>query len=132
FHSYAHHPNLPSFPTRRSSDLTDESEFNEVFFSDVFVPDDALVGPIHEGWQVANSTLTHERGVNPRQLVIHAQLLEELWRLALERGALDDPRLAPRLAQAFTEVRIFQLHNWRAISRTAKGDAPGPVGSINK
>ena len=112
--------------------ITDESEFNEVFFDSVFVPEDRLVGPEHGGWQVANSTLTHERGVNPRQLVIHAQLLDELWRLAIERGAFDDPRLAPRLAQAFAEVRIFQLHNWRSISRTAKGNEPGPVGSINK
>jgi alkylation response protein AidB-like acyl-CoA dehydrogenase len=124
-----HAPGVEVRPLRQ---ITDESEFNEVFFTDVFVPDDQLVGPEHGGWQVANSTLTHERGVNPRQLVIHAQLLEELWRLALERGAFDDPRLAPRLAQAFTEVRIFQLHNWRAISRTAKGNEPGPVGSINK
>jgi len=112
--------------------ITDETEFNEVFFTDVFVPADRLVGPLNEGWRVANSTLTHERGVNPRQLVIHSQLLDELWRLALERGALEDPRLGPRLAQAFVEVRIFQLHNWRSISRTARGDDPGPVGSINK
>ena len=103
-----------------------------MFFTDVFVPADQLVGPLHEGWRIANSTLTHERGVNPRQLVIHSQLVDELWRLALERGAFDDPRLAPRLAQAFVEVRMFQLHNWRSISRTAKGEEPGPVGSINK
>jgi alkylation response protein AidB-like acyl-CoA dehydrogenase len=112
--------------------ITDESEFNEVFFTDVFVPADRLVGPLNEGWRIANSTLTHERGVNPRQLVIHSQLVDELWRLALERGAFDDPRLGPRLAQAFVEVRMFQLHNWRAVSRTAKGADPGPVGSINK
>jgi alkylation response protein AidB-like acyl-CoA dehydrogenase len=124
-----HAPGVEVRPLRQ---ITDESEFNEVFFDDVFVPSDRLVGPLHGGWQVANSTLTHERGVNPRQLVIHAQLVDELWRLALERGAFDDPRLAPRLAQAFTEVRIFQLHNWRSISRTAKGAEPGPVGSINK
>ena len=118
-----HAPGVEVRPLRQ---ITDESEFNEVFFTDVFVPDDRLVGPLHEGWRVANSTLTHERGVNPRQLVIHSQLLDELWRLALEHGALDDPRLAPRLAQAFVEVRIFQLHNWRSISRTAKGEEPGP------
>ena len=112
--------------------ITDESEFNEVFFTDVFVPRDRIVGPLNEGWRIANSTLTHERGVNPRQLVIHAQLVDELWRLALERGALDDPRLAPRLAQAFVEVRLFQLHNWRSISKTAKGAEPGAVGSVNK
>jgi alkylation response protein AidB-like acyl-CoA dehydrogenase len=112
--------------------ITDESEFNEVFFGDVFVPDDCLIGPENEGWRVANSTLTHERGVNPRQLVIHIQLLEELLRLALESGAFDDPRLAPRLAQAAAEVRLFQLHNWRTLSRVAKGQSPGPEGSALK
>jgi alkylation response protein AidB-like acyl-CoA dehydrogenase len=124
-----HAPGVEVRPLRQ---ITDETEFNEVFFTDVFVPADRLVGPLHEGWRVANATLTHERGVNPRQLVIHAQLLDELWRLALERGVLDDPRLGPQLAQAFVEVRIFQLHNWRSISRAARGEEPGPVGSINK
>ncbi len=122
----------PGVEVRPLRQITDESEFNEVFLTDVFVPDERIVGPVNEGWRIANSTLTHERGVNPRQLVVHSQLLDELWRLALERGALDDPRLAPRLAQAFTELRIFQLHNWRAISRTSRGADPGPVGSINK
>jgi alkylation response protein AidB-like acyl-CoA dehydrogenase len=124
-----HAPGVEVRPLRQ---ITDETEFNEVFFDDVFVPDDQLVGPRDEGWRVANSTLTHERGVNPRQLVIHSQLVDELWRLGLDRAAFADPRLAPRLAQAFVEVRIFQLHNWRSISRTAKGEDPGPVGSINK
>jgi alkylation response protein AidB-like acyl-CoA dehydrogenase len=124
-----HAPGVEVRPLRQ---ITDETEFNEVFFTDVFVPDGRLVGPLHEGWRVANSTLTHERGVNPRQLVIHSQLLDELWRLALECDALDDPRLAPRLAQAYVEVQIFRLHNWRSVSRTAKGADPGPVGSINK
>jgi alkylation response protein AidB-like acyl-CoA dehydrogenase len=98
----------------------------------VFVPEDRLIGPEDEGWRVANSTLTHERGVNPRQLVIHIQLLEELLRLALESDAFDDPRLAPRLAQAAAEVRLFQLHNWRTLSRVAKGQSPGPEGSALK
>lgn len=124
-----HSPGVEVRPLRQ---ITDETEFNEVFFDDVFIPFEQLVGPEHEGWRIANSTLTHERGVNPRQLVIHSQLLDELWRLALQNGALDDDRLAQRLAQAFVEVRIFQLHNWRSISRTAKGLDPGPQGSINK
>jgi alkylation response protein AidB-like acyl-CoA dehydrogenase len=112
--------------------ITDESEFNEVFLSDVFVPDEQVVGTVDDGWRIANSTLTHERGVNPRQLVAHTQLVDELLRLAVERDAWDDPRLRPRLAEAFVEVQLFRLHNWRSISRTAKGEAPGPVGSINK
>jgi alkylation response protein AidB-like acyl-CoA dehydrogenase len=122
----------PGVEVRPLHQITDESEFNEVFFSDVFVPEDRLIGPEDEGWRVANSTLTHERGVNPRQLVIHIQLLEELLRLAQDEGAFDDPRLAPRLAQAAAEVRLFQLHNWRTLSRVAKGQSPGPEGSALK
>ena len=58
-----HAPGVEVRPLRQ---LTDEREFNEVFLTDVFVPDDHLVGPREEGWRIANSTLTHERGVNPR------------------------------------------------------------------
>ena len=122
----------PGVEVRPLHQITDESEFNEVFFSDVFVPDDRLIGPEDEGWRVANSTLTHERGVNPRQLTIHIQLLEELLALALEEGAFDDDRLRPRLAQAAAEVRLFQLHNWRTLSRVARGQPPGPEGSALK
>ena len=82
-----HHPGVEVRPLVQ---LTGEAEFNEVFLSDVFVPEDQLIGPEHEGWRVANSTLSHERGTNPRQLVIHMQLLEELLRLAEENGAFDD------------------------------------------
>jgi alkylation response protein AidB-like acyl-CoA dehydrogenase len=112
--------------------ITDETEFNEVFFDGVVIPEEQLIGPVDEGWRVANSTLTHERGINPRQLVIHVQLLEELLRLALESDAFDDERLRPRLAQAAVEVRLFQLHNWRTLSRVAKGQEPGPEGSALK
>jgi alkylation response protein AidB-like acyl-CoA dehydrogenase len=122
----------PGVEVRPLVQSTGEAEFNEVFLDGVFVPADQLVGPEHGGWKVANSTLSHERGTNPRQLVIHIQLLEELLRLALERGALDDSRLRQRLAQAYVEVRLFRLHNLRTISRLAKGLDPGPEGSALK
>jgi alkylation response protein AidB-like acyl-CoA dehydrogenase len=112
--------------------ITGEAEFNEVFLTDVFVPDDQLIGPEHEGWRVANSTLSHERGTNPRQLVIHMQLLEELLRLAEESGAFDDRRLRAALAQAYVEIRLFHLHNLRSVSRLAQGRDPGPEGSALK
>jgi alkylation response protein AidB-like acyl-CoA dehydrogenase len=122
----------PGVDVRPLRQITDEAEFNEVFFSDVVVPDEHRIGPLNEGWRVANATLSHERGINPRQLVIHLQLVEELLRLGLERGAWDDPRLRPRLAQAAVEVRLFQLANWRSLSRVARGQDPGPEGSAMK
>jgi alkylation response protein AidB-like acyl-CoA dehydrogenase len=122
----------PGVDVRPLVQLTGEAEFNEVFLDDVFVPDDQLVGALHDGWRVANSTLSHERGTNPRQLVIHLQLIDELLRLAVENGRYEDPHVRHQLAQAFAEVRVFQLHNWRSLSRRARGLEPGPEGSILK
>jgi len=112
--------------------LTGEAEFNEVVLTEVFVPADRLVGAEGHGWAVAGSTLAHERGVNPRQLVIHSQLVDELLALAEERGAFDDWRRRQALAEAYTEVRLFQLLNWRSLTRLAKGEEPGPEGSALK
>ncbi len=122
----------PGVEVRPLVQLTGEAEFNEVYFTDAFVPAEQLIGPENEGWRVANSTLSHERGTNPRQLVIHMQLIEELLQLAVENGAIDDVRLQQRLADAYVEVRLFQLHNQRSITRLAKGLDPGPEGSALK
>ena len=124
-----HHPGVEVRPLVQ---LTGEAEFNEVFLTDVLVPDDQLIGPEHEGWRVANSTLSHERGTNPRQLVIHMQLLEELLQLAERTGCFDDHKLRAALAQAYVEIRLFQLHNLRSVSRLARGGDPGPEGSALK
>ena len=112
--------------------LTGEAEFNEVELHEVYVPDDQLVGGRGNGWRVAGSTLSHERGVNPRQLVIHLQHLDELFSEAAASGAFDDTRLRRRLAQAYVEVRLFQLLNWRSLSKLQRGIEPGPEGSILK
>jgi alkylation response protein AidB-like acyl-CoA dehydrogenase len=122
----------PGVEVRPLVQVTGEAEFNEVFLADVFVPREQLVGEEHNGWRVANSTLSHERGTSPRQLVIHVQLVEELFRLALERGGWDDHRLRQRLAEAYVEVKLFQLHNWRTLSRLERGLEPGPEGSMLK
>jgi alkylation response protein AidB-like acyl-CoA dehydrogenase len=122
----------PGVDVRPLRQITDEADFNEVFFDGAFVADDQLVGGVNEGWRVSGSTLTHERGTNPRQLVIHAQLVEELLRLADESGAADDPRVQQRLAQAFVEVRLFQLQNWRSLSRLQHGRDLGPEAATAK
>ncbi len=122
----------PGVEVRPLVQLTGDAEFNEVVLDEVFVPRHHLVGAEGEGWNVAASTLAHERGVNPRQLVIHGQLVEELLRLGEEHQAFDTHRGRQELAEAFIEVRIFQLHNWRSLTRLARGEAPGPEGSALK
>ncbi|MGI9601550.1 MAG: acyl-CoA dehydrogenase family protein, partial [Acidimicrobiales bacterium] len=111
--------------------VTDEYEFNEVFLDEVFVPDDQLVGDLHDGWAVANTTLAHERGTNfPfKEQVVHEIYLDELYREADRRGRLDDPEVADALAQSMVELRLLRLHNWRTLSRLGKGFEPGPESS---
>jgi alkylation response protein AidB-like acyl-CoA dehydrogenase len=121
----------PGVDVRPLVQATGEAEFNEVFFDGVFVPEDRLIGTEHDGWRVSGSTLTHERGTNPRQFVIHAQLLDELLRLAFACGDVDH-RTQQRLAQAYVEVRLFQLHNLRSLSRLEHGRPIGPEGSALK
>jgi alkylation response protein AidB-like acyl-CoA dehydrogenase len=122
----------PGVEVRPLVQITGEAEFNEVFFDDAFVPAENLIGAENDGWRVSSSTLTHERGTNPRQLVIHAQHLDELLRLAVDEGRFDDHRLQQRLADAYVEVRLFQLHNWRSLSRLEHGRELGPEGSALK
>ena len=124
----------PGIEVRPLVQLTGDAEFNEVFLDEVFVPDDHLVGALHNGWAVANTTLAHERGTAfPfKEQVVHEVYLDELWQLAAERGLLDDVDLADALAQSFVELRVLRLHNWRTLSRLTRGIEPGPESSITK
>jgi alkylation response protein AidB-like acyl-CoA dehydrogenase len=113
--------------------LTGEAEFNEVFLDDVFVPAEHLVGELNHGWAVANTTLAHERGTNfPfKEQVVHEVYLDRLYRMADggDRDLLDDVEVSDALAQAFVELRILRLHNWRTLSRLGRGLEPGPESS---
>ena len=114
--------------------ITGEAEFNEVFFDGVFVPEDHLVGGLHEGWAVASTTLAHERGTAfPfKEQVVHEVFLDELYALAAAHGTLDDVEISDALAQSFVELRVLRLHNWRTLSRLARGIEPGPESSLAK
>ena len=111
--------------------ITGEAEFNEVFLDGVFVPDDQLLGVVNAGWSVANTTLAHERGTNfPfKEQVVHEVYLDELYALAADHGLLDEVEVADALAQAYVELRVLRLHNWRTLSHLARGEEPGPESS---
>jgi alkylation response protein AidB-like acyl-CoA dehydrogenase len=124
----------PGIEVRPLVQITGDAEFNEVFFDDVFVPADHLVGRLHDGWAVANTTLAHERGTSfPfKEQVVHEVYLDELYALAHEHGDLDDIEIADALAQSFVELRVLRLHNWRTLSRLTRGLEPGPESSYVK
>jgi len=121
----------PGIEVRPLVQITGESEFNEVFLDEVFVPVDHLVGGLDDGWSVANTTLAHERGTNfPfKEQVVHEVFLDELYRLASTSGAIDRPEVADALARAYVELRILRLHNLRTLTRLARGEEPGPESS---
>ena len=124
----------PGIDVRPLTQITGEAEFNEVFLDDVPVGPDHLVGERNNGWAVANTTLAHERGTNfPfKEQVVHEVYLAELWAEAAARGLVDDPAIADQLAEAEVELAVLRLHNWRTLSRLARGIEPGPESSVVK
>jgi alkylation response protein AidB-like acyl-CoA dehydrogenase len=124
----------PGIEIRPLVQITGEAEFNEVFLDDVFVPEECLVGGLNQGWAVANTTLAHERGTNfPfKEQVVHEVFLDELYRLAEASGRLADPEVSDALAQAYVELSVLRLHNWRTMTRLGKGVEPGAESSVVK
>jgi alkylation response protein AidB-like acyl-CoA dehydrogenase len=114
--------------------MTGESEFNEVFLDDVEVPVEHLIGPEHEGWKVAGTTLANERGATFvwKEQVLLEVAIDRLLKTCARRGLLTDPLVRQRLAQAWIEVELFRLHNQRTLARLSRGEAIGPESSLVK
>ena len=129
-----HSPGITIRPLRQ---ITGSDEFNEVFLEDVRVPAQNLVGALNQGWSIAQTTLSHERGTSPRQLVVHRILLGELLALARAAGPdgrapIADPTIRQQLAQVFIEVEMTKLHNWRTLTQLRRHGKPGPESSLVK
>jgi alkylation response protein AidB-like acyl-CoA dehydrogenase len=128
----------PGVEVRPLRQMTGESEFNELFFRDVRVPVENALGKVNDGWNVAISTLMHERGSYGARLHLlfkrNIGRLIELSRTTLRnnRPAAADPVIRQKLAQCYAEVEIMRLNQLRAFSRMAANGVPGPEGSIQK
>jgi alkylation response protein AidB-like acyl-CoA dehydrogenase len=130
----------PGVEVRPLRQMTGESEFTELFFRDVSVPRDHVLGAIGDGWNVALGTLAHERatlGVSfqmamRRQLDRLIALSRELPGRGRDECRADDPLVRQKIGQAYVENEIVRLNHLRAVSRILQTGAPGPEGSILK
>ncbi len=111
--------------------ITGHSHFNEVFFDEVFVPDDDVVGPVDQGWTVARNTLGNERisiGGGAEGGTAGGPNLLEL----LETFAPDDPGLTREVGAALADTESITLMNLRGVIRAVEGSEPGAEASATK
>ncbi|HVC43667.1 MAG TPA: acyl-CoA dehydrogenase family protein [Candidatus Binataceae bacterium] len=117
--------------------ITGDSEFNEIFFDDVHVPKQNLLGPLNAGWQVLVATLMHERfGISETiggTEVILEQLVEMANGARIDgHPAIEDDEIRQQLAQFAIEVTAKKYNGLRSLSRRLKGQQPGAESSIGK
>src|SRR5262252_1457538 len=128
----------PGVTVRPLKQMTGESEFNEVFFENVRVPVENVVGQVNGGWDIAIATLMFERGTLGASLQItfkrQIERLIQLARSTTRNGgpASQDPIIRQKLAQIYAEIEIFRPNQMRTVTRMAKTGVPGPEGSIQK
>ena len=124
-----HAPGVEVRPLRQ---ITGEAEFNEIFLTDVEVPGENLLGEVGGGWEVAMTTLLHERGTLGFALTgALEQQVGKLVALAKERAA-DEPLLRDRVAQAWIELQALKYTNYRSLTTLMRTGVPGPEGSGSK
>lgn len=123
----------PGVEARPLRDITGNSAFCEIFFDDVRVPVENLVGEENGGWQVTRTTLGHERVAGAlRQAAFYRRIVDEIYELMRERGVTADPIARDRLAEIEVQVRILQVNAMRMLSRIEQTGEPGPVASVSR
>lgn len=125
--------NLPGIDVRPIREMTGGETFNEVFFTDVRLPLDAVVGEVNDGWRLAKVTLGNERvslstggllwGHGPTALDLIAQI---------KRAPVTDPLLRQNIVKVYIEHQILELIRMRTLSARIRGEQPGPEASVRK
>jgi len=112
---------LPGIEVRPLVTLNGDADFAEVFFHDVRIPADALLGPLDGGWGVATTTLSHERAGAARLYAEMQVRLEELVDDIAAADALDDPVTLQRLGEIGVRIKYLEVLCQRSISATLHG-----------
>jgi alkylation response protein AidB-like acyl-CoA dehydrogenase len=130
-----HAPGVEVRPLRQ---ITGDPEFNEIYFTDVRVPGDSMLGKPGDGWQVAMTTLLHERGtlgfaLTARYESLLARLVQ-LVRAEQPDGSrpADDPLVRDQVAQLAIDLEALRFTNYRSLTALVKSGVPGPEGSVAK
>jgi alkylation response protein AidB-like acyl-CoA dehydrogenase len=121
-------PGVKATPIRK---MSGGAEFNQVFLTDVRIPDSMRVGAVGDGWKVAMTTLMNERfgtgggsGNLPK--------VQDLLALAQRRGRADDPGLRQTLARLYAEQQGMKYTRYRSLTQLSRGRTPGQEGAILK
>ena len=122
----------PGIEVRPLRTITGDEMFAELFFSDVRVPASALLGPLHQGWRVAMTTLSHERaGVAKLHLGL-ARKFNDLVREPGAVGALADPVRRNRLAALYSEISCMRWMTDRYLAQMRQGEPTSTIGGLAK
>jgi alkylation response protein AidB-like acyl-CoA dehydrogenase len=122
----------PGIEVRPLVTITGDREFNEIYFDEVRVPRESLLGPLHEGWKVAMTTLAYERG---GVAALHLGVRKKVQKLlAVARGNGTDgiPAVRQALARVYLEAEYLKLLADRAVSAELHGRPLGPESSLAK
>jgi alkylation response protein AidB-like acyl-CoA dehydrogenase len=123
----------PAITFRPIKQISGAAEFCEDFFDGVRAPLFNVIGGLNNGWRVAMTTLTNERG--GRATVQHLGFEREYWELvetARKHGKNTDPLVRQQLAWAYTQVQLMKFSGVRTLAQIAQGREPGPEASVAK
>ncbi len=126
----------PGIEIRPLVDMMNRHTFNQLFFENVRIPRDCLVGELNRGWYVAAATLDFERsGIN--RVVAGMRTYQELVEYAVETNSnggrlIDDSRVRRRLADLAIEFQVGRMLAYRVASMQAKGQIPNAEASMSK
>jgi alkylation response protein AidB-like acyl-CoA dehydrogenase len=119
----------PGIDIRPLREITGDNLFNEVFFDEVFVPDEMVVGQVNDGWRLARTTLANERVAMAHGTAL-GNPMEELLRTASELDL--DPALQDRLGELIRSAQVGSLLDQRIAQLILGGQDPGPQASARK
>jgi alkylation response protein AidB-like acyl-CoA dehydrogenase len=120
----------PGVTVRPIRQLGGRTGFAEIFLDEVFVPDCDVIGAPGDGWRIAMSTASHERGLSlrsPGRFLAASARLAARWR---REGC--DPEVRDRVADAWIGARAYQLHTQATADRLAAGGELGAESSMGK